>query len=235
MTYVQLIAYIDGLYADGSLSDQDYQNIINYIIAGGNLENAPRDLIQIRRGNKVDLPILAQGELAITLDTQDLHGGGLDGNINLSAQSFINVRKFGAKGDGVTDDTDAVRSAINHVLSLNGGVLFFPTGVYITKKLTIYNEMFFVGEGRGNSIIKLKDGANENLIEGYQSGTLWDTNSTGGLTHYGLKDIELDGNNTNNTSGSCLAVYGQEPYILNVSIKNSPEYGRDASYSRGNE
>ena len=42
----------------------------------------------------------------------------------------INVRDYGAKGDGVTDDSQAIRDAIS-ALDKNGGVLEFPLGVYL--------------------------------------------------------------------------------------------------------
>ena len=47
----------------------------------------------------------------------------------------INVRDFGALGDGATDDTLAIRAAIA-ALPGPGGVLFFPPGRYLTD--TIY-------------------------------------------------------------------------------------------------
>lgn len=43
---------------------------------------------------------------------------------------FYNVRDFGAKGDGRTDDTLAIRSALAFVASRNGGRLQFPDGDY---------------------------------------------------------------------------------------------------------
>ena len=41
-----------------------------------------------------------------------------------------NVRDFGAIGDGVADDTQAIQSALAYVASRNGGILLFPEGDY---------------------------------------------------------------------------------------------------------
>jgi hypothetical protein len=42
---------------------------------------------------------------------------------------FVNVRDFGAKGDGKNDDTAAIQAAIDS-LDKRGGVAFFPAGTY---------------------------------------------------------------------------------------------------------
>lgn len=49
-----------------------------------------------------------------------------------------NVKKmFGAKGDGVTDDTAAIQAAVN-AMPVQGGEIWFPDGVYIiTNTITI--------------------------------------------------------------------------------------------------
>lgn len=44
--------------------------------------------------------------------------------------SIINVKNYGAVGDGVTDDSQAIRDAIADV-PLDGGYLLFPSGVYL--------------------------------------------------------------------------------------------------------
>jgi hypothetical protein len=41
-----------------------------------------------------------------------------------------NVQGFGAKGDGVADDTRAIQAAIDHVASQGGGTVYIPAGTY---------------------------------------------------------------------------------------------------------
>lgn len=47
----------------------------------------------------------------------------------------VNVRDFGAKGDGITDDTQSIQTAI-HCLPPDGR-LFFPAGTYLTAPLAL--------------------------------------------------------------------------------------------------
>jgi len=48
-----------------------------------------------------------------------------------------NVKKYGAKGDGTTDDTAAIQNAMNAV-PVTGGTVFFPVGVYkVTATLVV--------------------------------------------------------------------------------------------------
>lgn len=51
-----------------------------------------------------------------------------------SFSGAVNVRWFGAKGDGATDDTAAIQAAVNYTLGVaNGGAVYLPTGVYIVS------------------------------------------------------------------------------------------------------
>lgn len=45
-------------------------------------------------------------------------------------RNVINVKDYGATGDGTTDDSRAILDAL-HALPINNGVLYFPPGVYI--------------------------------------------------------------------------------------------------------
>lgn len=58
----------------------------------------------------------------------------------LMVDDTIDVRWFGAKGDGTTDDTEAIRGTIAYVSSSfpGGGVVYFPNGKYrITDGFTL--------------------------------------------------------------------------------------------------
>jgi hypothetical protein len=58
----------------------------------------------------------------------------------------INVKDFGATGDGSTDDTSAFQSALTALT--NGGVLIVPIGRYkLSDTLTLKTGMSIVGEG----------------------------------------------------------------------------------------
>src|SRR5215471_2225 len=48
-----------------------------------------------------------------------------------SAETTIDVRRYGAKGDGRTDDAPAIRRAIGELKQRGGGVLHLPAGTYL--------------------------------------------------------------------------------------------------------
>lgn len=70
---------------------------------------------------------------------------------------FVNVKECGAKGDGVTDDTAAINSALN--LAKNG-YLYFPLGVYLVNK-TVSGNNILMDTG---TEIKTLDGATHPMV-----------------------------------------------------------------------
>ena len=63
--------------------------------------------------------------------------------------SAVNAKAFGAKGDGITDDTAAIAAAIA-AIPATGGQLFFPPGKYITTGGFVLNAPTDV-EGTGQA------------------------------------------------------------------------------------
>ena len=112
--------------------------------------------IQMRRGPAAQWtsvnPVLNPGEFGVELDTFKVKTG--DGATAWSmlpyvgssgASLLINVKDYGAQGDGSTDDTAAIASAIAvagaAITPTNpwaqSATVFFPAGVYVTGPLTL--------------------------------------------------------------------------------------------------
>ena len=61
--------------------------------------------------------------------------GAVATTVQTKLRESVSVKDFGAVGDGVTDDTTRIQSAITATAS--GGVLFFPPGTYKVSVLTV--------------------------------------------------------------------------------------------------
>ena len=69
----------------------------------------------------------------------------------------VSVKAFGAKGDGVADDTAAIQAAINAAQA--GETIYFPSGIYEVSDFVVKNRsgLSFIGVGQ-NSVIRQKAG-----------------------------------------------------------------------------
>lgn len=84
---------------------------------------------------------------------------------------YVTPEMFGAKGDGVTDDTDAMQAAIN-----NGKVVILSNKTYKVSKITITSKgTSIIGSGSARTTIKSQNGielrtATNTKLKGF---TLW--------------------------------------------------------------
>lgn len=65
----------------------------------------------------------------------------------------VNVKDFGATGDGTTDDSTAIASAISHADTIGGATVFFPEGIYNVGSTGISltsSKVNLLGVGSGN-------------------------------------------------------------------------------------
>lgn len=84
-----------------------------------------------------------------------------DSSVTAAITGYVNVRSFGATGDGTTDDTTAVLAAISSAASSGRRRIYFPAGTYrLTSALTISGDMFLFGDGRDASILKVDHSGN---------------------------------------------------------------------------
>lgn len=142
-------------------------------------------------------------------DTTTADDGGLvivgndGGRWKLQVTGSIFAETYGAKNDGVTDNTVALQKAIDAMNRIGGGVINFRAGVYMTGLLEPKTNVSFrgvaidhtghPGVATPGSCIKLKNGANSALF--YIR-----------LLQRSIKffDLTLDGNKANNASGGSV-------------------------------
>ena len=145
----------------------------------------------------------------------------------------VNVKDFGAKGDGVADDTEAINSAI---VSAIGKPLRFPAGVYlVSSPIIVYKNSILTGDSMYTTTIKLADNANCNVLETYE----WRAfNANGGdnsVQHptlpvdFSVSNLTIDGNRgvnytngvvSDSNDGYGFICYGRSYYIDSLFIKD---------------
>ncbi|BAS16561.1 conserved hypothetical protein [Arthrobacter sp. Hiyo8] len=172
------------------------------------------------------------------------------------ADYFFNVKAYGAKGDGSTDDASAIQAAIDAAnngggIAANtagGGVVWFPTGTYIVgTTLTLYGGTHLRGTGPGGDVfsdtdanlpfrgtaLKLKSGANTDLVKTANFAALTGVSSPSAYStpnRFGVYDMTLDGNKAGNSSGDILKIYGRSFWLQNLVIQNGAARGLYTEY-----
>jgi hypothetical protein len=113
--------------------------------------------------------------------------------------NFQNVKYYGATGDGETDDTAAITSAIAAIPS-TGGVLYFPPGTYVTTGgFTLAYPTTVMGCGAGNI---LGDGAVTTITCTSDTAVLFTVNSRRAM----FRDVALKCTHATPTAGAGIVV-----------------------------
>ncbi len=129
-----------------------------------------------------------------------------------AAASAASVKDFGAKGDGVNDDTAAIQNAVN---STSSGTLLFPAGTYkISNTINLLSNVTYQGQGatlHGSGYFWLMQtawGAANTAIEGitFDSGGLCLNGTVTGLTLTGdtFQNLTADNSKGNWTLGNAI-------------------------------
>jgi len=74
----------------------------------------------------------------------------------------FNVKDYGAKGDGVTDDATAIKAAIAAAFAVGGGIVFFPAGTFMVGSTltfpmdatTRYSNITLRGAGPNSTVLR---------------------------------------------------------------------------------
>lgn len=190
--------------------------------------------LQFKRGLQANLPVLDVGEPGLTTDQNRFFIGGTSGNIELAKKGdlipgppgpkgdgyAIDVKDYGAKGDGVTDDTASIQKAYDYAHEIGGGIVFFLPGTYITTGNVYYSNTVTEGSGIGITTLKLKDNTPGVSV----------LNSGDAVENVAFINFSIDGNRDNQT------IYGHgirngtvggitNGYFGNLYVKNAGAYG----------
>lgn len=102
----------------------------------------------------------ADASLSLVTATGTTTGRGLAARL----ADFFNVKDFGVKGDGVTDDSASLQAALTAIQGTTTA-LFFPNGIYcITVGLTLVNGNFNCIYGTGAATIKWTGAAGAGIM-----------------------------------------------------------------------
>lgn len=148
----------------------------------------------------------------------------------LTPTGHVNVRSFGATGDGSTNDTTAIQNAINEAYNNGYGIVWFPPGVYMASTLNWKRGISLFGSGvnpsphgKGTQLKQIL-GTNSDFIVTDSSLATTET------FHWSrIRDIYLRGQFDNgDTTGSGILVNsrsGENFLIENILVGYFPESG----------
>ena len=134
--------------------------------------------------------------------------------------NIFSVLDYGALGDGTTDDTTAIQSAITACNTAGGGTVYFPEGIYIiSSALVFYSNMIIQGS---DATIKLKAGSYSALVNMFTTNGFVDGDYSAGIaiTENVIFDgLIIDGNIGNvSTTDSCRGINAYK--VQNFKVTN---------------
>ncbi len=95
---------------------------------------------------KMDVPaIIAAKDIAVEAITI---AEEINKKVNVLQKNWVSVLSFGAKGDGINDDTKAVQAAID-----SEELIYFPRGMYLCGTLAVKSSTKLIGENPDNTFI----------------------------------------------------------------------------------
>jgi hypothetical protein len=122
-------------------------------------------------------------------------------NASGGARSTLDVKTFGARGDGVTNDSAAIAAAI--AAARDGDDIFFPSGIYICNDVDITGKNNITLRGRGESSIV------RNGLAGSSSPLMTFTN----VARLTIQDLAFDNRSIGSFGG--VRFYNSETVVIN--------------------
>lgn len=142
--------------------------------------------------------------------------GAIELLLNDKLEEIVSIKDFGAKSDGITDDTLAVQSAINACVGKKC-IVQFPVGTTLCGSLTVYDDVVLRGRSRVLSELKCKAGTNSDFIVGGNAA------NTQGAHRVAIERLKITCD-PSNTAGSGVTIYGKETVFKSIRVVGFPEH-----------
>ena len=130
-----------------------------------------------------------------------------------AAPDAADVKAFGAKGDGVADDTAAIQKAVDTAAADGGGVVALPAGTYLVKGIQLKTGVNLIGSGAA-TVLKAPPGTGSIIAF-----------AAGKQTGMRIADLVLDGDREKQIDGGvALSVRGgplSELAVERVTFRNN--------------
>ena len=122
-------------------------------------------------------------------------------------QTVYNVRDYGATGDGSTNDTAAINSAIT-AAAVNGGTVYLPAGTYhCTGNINVASGICLYGDGYGSVI-----------LSGPTAGL-----EINGVNNVTVRNLRVDGSDS--TGGFQVSIYNSTNVLIDNIYGTNLKYG----------
>jgi hypothetical protein len=136
-------------------------------------------------------------------------------NFDRLSEFGINVKSYGAVGDGVTNDTAAIQAAIDAAVAAGGGTVFIPEGIFVCASGLSWNVdgVYLVGVGANASTLKFT-GTGIGITVG---------DGVAVRNGVGFRDLTIRGNQSVPTTGLLL----QTCWQVNLTNVNFVDFATD--------
>lgn len=135
----------------------------------------------------------------------------------------VNVKDFGAVGDGFVDDTIAIQAALDHIRDSRGGVLWFPTGEFkVNGNVYLCSNVHITGS-KGAVIRKTTGSTNYCVFVGLAGSSF---GYGGGLSNIKLTGLTFRGNLGAGISLSAMSLHrASGVYVEDCSFLETSQNG----------
>lgn len=222
---------------------------LTFLDTNGNPAAIPFGIQKIYVKGGTTLSIYTPPDESVT-DAKIASGSKLDNRIT----GTIDVRDFGAVGDGVANDTAAIQAAINFAQSRCKTDYWstyvpsvrIPAGTYLVRGLTISYPIHLHGDGQNATTLNLMSGSNASVIAVTDMGSSLAGADNGNIMPI-VSDMSLNCNSSGQTPGgyfrgvsltdSAIPVgtnYHGGAELRNLNIRAAMEYGVFIGSNRNN-